>query len=59
MQFDDEDYKFFQREAEKLGIEVIKKEDIPASHEDEYIDLSTIDIFDVICRPGLEEEKAK
>ena len=47
--FTDEDFEFLQRKAEKLGFQVIKKTDIPDGHEDEYIDLSTIDISEVFC----------
>ena len=54
--FTDEDFELLQREAKKLGFEVIKKTDIPAGHEDEYIDLSTIDISEVLCLTGDRKE---
>lgn len=54
--FDEKDFEFLQREAEKLGFQFIKKTDIPAGHEDEYIDLSTIDISEVLCLTGDRKE---
>lgn len=47
----DKDWDLFKREATKLGIEIIKKADIPKGQEDNYVDLSDINIFDVICMP--------
>ncbi len=51
MQFDEKDFEFLQNEAKKRGFEIIKKEDIPEGEESNYIDLSTINIFEAICIP--------
>lgn len=41
----EKDWDLLKSEAEKLGLEVIRKKDIPKGQEQEYIDLSEVDIF--------------
>ena len=47
----DKDLEMLKREANKLGLEIVCRSDIPIGKESEYIDLSDINIFDKICIP--------
>lgn len=47
----EKDLDLLKSEAEKLGLEIIRKADIPKEHEQDYIDLSDVNIFDVIFVP--------
>lgn len=49
--FNEKDLALLQREAKKLGLEIIRERDIPLGEEDKYVSLCDINIFDVICVP--------
>lgn len=51
MQFNESDFNLLKREAKKLGLEIVRKTDIPKGEEYNYVDLSDINIFDAICLP--------
>ena len=45
----EKDWDLLKIEAEKLGLKIIRKGDIPKGHEQDYINLSDVNIFDILC----------